>query len=534
MPISYDDKRVIRPGSKKEYTPELIKEIMKCAQDVKYFARNYYTIVHPTKGEMIIDLFDFQERMLDLFQKNRFSCVIASRQIGKTTCSCIFLLWFAIFNENKTIAILANKQRTAVSIIDDMKKAYEMLPAFIKPGVEEYNNLNISFDNGTKVFASATTEDALRGESVSLLFCDEFSFVPQNIAQKFWNSNFPTLSQGGNAILVSTPNGAAGLFYDIYKGAEAGTSPFKPFKVNWWEFPGRDEKWKEDMVNSIGKIAFSQEYGCSFTGSTVTLIDGDTLAKLKGEEPPYTPTPFYSIWKKYVPGRVYGFGIDTAQGAGSDYSVINIFDITNFPSTGKYEQVALYRRNDQNIFNFAKDVLDLAHKWGDPVIICENNETGLGNILCNQLYMEDGYERVYYDVESGKYGITANSKTKKLATTYFKEDLEKGNCIIMSKIEISELGFFEEKEGSHGTFAARKGRGFNDDTVAASYWFSYLLKSRWFEDMIDEIYTNPGNKIVQEVKDEERLNEETLDTFNNIFTSDHDSGGDDFEKELWR
>lgn len=275
-------------------------------------------------------------------------------------------------------------------------------------------------------------------------------------------------------------------------------------------------------------------HNCSFTGSTVTLIDGDSLAKLKGEDPPYTPTPFYSIWKKYVVGRVYGFGIDTAQGAGSDYSVISIFDITNFLSTGKYEQVALYRRNDQNIFNFTKDVLELAKKWGEPVIICENNETGLGNILCNQLYMEDGYERVYYDIDSGKYGITANSKTKKLATTYFKEDVESGNCIIISKIEINELGFFEEKEGSHGTFAARKGRGFNDDTVAASYWFSFLLRSRWFEDISDEIYTNPGNRIVTEVKDEEKLNEETLDTFNNIFTSDTDHSGDDFEKELWR
>lgn len=271
MPIQYDDKYLIRPGSKKEYTPEMVSEIIKCSKDVKYFASHYYTIIHPTKGQMIITLFDFQERMLDAFQKNRFNVVLSSRQIGKSTCSCIYMLWFAIFNENKTIAILANKQRTAVSLMDDIKKAYEMLPPWLKPGIEEYNNLNITFDNGTKIFASATTEDALRGESISLLFLDEAAFVPQNIIEKFWNSNFPTLSQGGNAILVSTPNGAAGLFYRTYKDAENNQSPFKPFKVNWWEFPGRDEKWKEEMIAAIGKISFQAEYGCVLGDSLINI-----------------------------------------------------------------------------------------------------------------------------------------------------------------------------------------------------------------------------------------------------------------------
>lgn len=172
MPIKYDDIYLIRPGTKKEFTSEMVQEIVKCSQDIKYFAKKYYTIVHPVKGEQLISLFPFQERMLDAFQHNRFNIVLSARQIGKTTCTCIYLLWFAIFqSETKTIAILANKQRTAVSIIDDIKKAYERLPPWIKPGIKEYNTLNITFENGTKIFASATTEDALRGETVSLLFC---------------------------------------------------------------------------------------------------------------------------------------------------------------------------------------------------------------------------------------------------------------------------------------------------------------------------------------------------------------------------
>lgn len=364
--------------------------------------------------------------------------------------------------------------------------------------------------------------------------CDEFAFVPQNIAEPFWRSNFPTLSNGGAAILVSTPNGAAGKFYEIYKEADAKQSPFVPFKVNWHEFPGRDEKWKEDMIASIGKVAFAQEYNCSFTGSSVTLIDGDILSRLSGDEPPHIPAPHYMIWKKFVPGRVYAFGIDTAHGGGNDYSVINIYDITTYPIDGKYEQVAMYRRNDINIFAFEKETLELTKKWGQPIVICESNEMGLGNVLCEQLYMEDGYERMYYDMETGKGGIQANVKTKKLATTYFKDDVEKGKCKIHSKIQLSEMGIFEEQESSPGTFKARKGRGFNDDTVTSSYWMSYLLKSKWFEDMTDEIYKDPISRQTAIPKDGEKIDEEQLETFNSIFTSDLDGAGDDWEKELWK
>jgi hypothetical protein len=453
-----------------------------------------------------------------------------------TTCTCIYLLWYALFNSKKEIAILANKQNTAVDILDDIKKGYEMLPAWMKPGIQVYNKLDIIFENGTKIFAAATSEDSLRGHSCSKIFLDEFAHITSNITDKFWPSTLPVISTGGSIIVVSTPNGATGKFYELYKEAESGKNGFKSFTINWDEVPGRDEAWKETMIKQMGKLAFYQEFANSFTGSSMTLIEGDVLARMKTREveAPYQPDRFYSIWKKYVPGRVYAFGIDTAQGAGSDYSVVMIFDITTYPIDQKYELVAMYRRNDANIFNFTKEVLHLTSVWGEPVIICENNETGLGNILCTQLYMEDGYERVYYDMESGKYGITANSKTKKLATTYFKEDVESNRCNIHSKVVINELGMFEEREGAHGMFAARKGRGFNDDTVAGCYWLSYLLKSRWFEDMVDEIYKDPGQRMTSLIKDEEKMDEEQLDTFNHVFGQNHDDTDDEFRKELWR
>jgi hypothetical protein len=455
-----------------------------------------------------------------------------------TTTSCIYLLWYAIFNSKKEIAILANKQSIAIDILDDIKKGYEMLPAWMKPGIVTYNNKDIVFENGTKIFASATTENSLRGHSCSVIFLDEFSHIHANVTEKFWPSTLPVISTGGSIIVVSTPNGASGKFYELYKEAEAGTNGFKPFTINWDDVPGRDEAWRETMMSQMGsKVKFNQEFCNSFTGSTQTLINGDKLGdmKLKESNPLFIITDFYHLWKKYDQTHVYAFGIDSAQGAGSDFSVITIWDITDYPISGKYELVGLYRRNDMNIFNFAKEVLELAKKWGNPIINCETNETGLGNILVNQLYFQDGYERIFYDAVREKWGVLSSEKTKKLATTYFKEDVEKGLCTITSQTVISELGIFEEKSGHNGTFAARKGKGFHDDTVAACYWTSYMLKSPWFlDDMMKELYSkNIPTNIIKEETDVEKLAEQELNTWNSLFGQVVDPEAN-WEKELWR
>ena len=209
-----------------------------------------------------------------------------------TTTSCIYLLWSAIFNEHCNIAVLANKQKNAIEILDDIRKAYEGLPPFMKPGITEYNNTKIEFENGSAIFGSATSENALRGFSAKILFCDEFAFVPKNIADKFWKSNFPIIGNTGQVILVSTPNGPAGLFYEIWQSANKkdGGYPFAPFKVEWWEVPGRDEKFKQDMIASLGTVGWKSEFECLGINTVVTirnkktkLIETVTLGELYGK-----------------------------------------------------------------------------------------------------------------------------------------------------------------------------------------------------------------------------------------------------------
>lgn len=279
MPIKHDDERVIKPNIIRNLTSEQLVEIIKCKRDVKYFANNYYKVVSNEKGEHIIKLREFQLRLLDHFVDNRHVIICAGRQCGKTTSSCIYLLWMALFNEHCPIAVLANKQKNAIEIIDDIKKAYEGVPRFMKPGVLQYNATMIEFENGSKVFGAATSENALRGFSAKILFCDEFAFVPKNIAEKFWKSNFPIIGNSGKVILVSTPNGASGLYYDIWQSANKkdGNYPFASFKVEWWEVPGRDEVFKRDMIAALGVVGWKQEYECLSINTKVVVRDIITL-----------------------------------------------------------------------------------------------------------------------------------------------------------------------------------------------------------------------------------------------------------------
>lgn len=518
MPIKYDEERLIRPGLTRALTHDQLVEILKCKRDIKYFANNYYKVVSNEKGEHVIQLREFQQRLLDHFVSNKHVIVMSGRQSGKTTCSCIYLLWMALFNEHCPIAVLANKQKNAIEIIDDIKKAYEGVPSFMKPGTLQYNSTMVEFENGSKVFGAATSENALRGFSAKILFCDEFAFVPKNIADKFWKSNFPIIGNSGKIILVSTPNGAAGLYYDIWQSAnkEDGNYPFSPFKVDWWEVPGRDEKFKRDTIASLGIVGWKQEYECSFEGSSKTLLNGETLERLSKtvRDPKRKESEYFSVWEDPKPGRVYAAGVDVGSGSGSDNSVIEIFDVTDLYTQGYYNLVALYKRNNINVFDFSATVELIAKRYNYAAVICENNGIGLGGILLQDLYMEKGYENIYYDYENQTLGVNANAQTKPMATTQFKEDVEADICKLCSQTLLVELRIYEEGN-KPGKFSAKRGSGNLDDQVAAGYWVSFLLKSRWWDDNKNDFYSKIINQ--QTVREEEKQDEEDLEKFKSLF-----------------
>ena len=107
-----------------DYTKEEIQEIKRCATDIVYFANNYCTVM-TDKGLQTITLRPYQENMLRQFQAERFNICLASRQVGKTICSSIFIAWYVLFNFDKNALILSNKGATTREIIDKGKTILE-------------------------------------------------------------------------------------------------------------------------------------------------------------------------------------------------------------------------------------------------------------------------------------------------------------------------------------------------------------------------------------------------------------------------
>ena len=106
-----------RQGVEVSWTPELLQEYIKCSQDVIYFCRTYVKIVNVDEGLIPFDMYDYQEEMIESMAENRYTIITTARQVGKSTVTCAFILWYIIFHSDKTVALLANKGDTAREIL---------------------------------------------------------------------------------------------------------------------------------------------------------------------------------------------------------------------------------------------------------------------------------------------------------------------------------------------------------------------------------------------------------------------------------
>jgi len=141
-----------------------------------------------------------------------------------------YALWYSLFNADKVVGIVSNKESSAIDFLSRIKIMYEELPDWLKCGVVEYNKKTIIFENGTIIVAGATSKNAFRGKTANIIISDELAFVEGDKAEDFYMSNYPTISVSkyGKFIAISTPNGIGGLFYELYTGAEKKRNEFVP------------------------------------------------------------------------------------------------------------------------------------------------------------------------------------------------------------------------------------------------------------------------------------------------------------------
>ena len=457
--------------SEQQNIKEIIKqEYIKCAQDPVYFMRKYYWIQHPQRGRIQFNLYPFQVGVLNQFQKNKYSIVNKSRQLGISTLVSAYSLWLMLFQKDKNVLCIATKQETAKNMVTKVKFAYDNLPSWLQIKAVENNKLSLKLVNGSQIKAIGATGDAGRSEAVSLLLLDEAAFI-EGIDEIFASAQ-QTLATGGQCIAISTPFGTGNWFHKTFIGGEEGKNGFVSLKLPWSVHPERSQVWRDEQDAVLGPRNAAQECDCDFSTSGDTVIEPDILNWYiqTYQVDPITKSGFDgNLWHWEYPDytRNYMVVADVARGDGKDYSACHVIDI----ETSK--QVAEYK-GQIGTRDYGHLLVTLSTEYNNALLVIENANIGWDTI---QTAIDRGYANLYYSSKSDTAnisqdnffsrnennlvpGFTTSLKTRPLVIGKLESYMRDRAIIIQSRRTLEELRTFIWKNGK-----AQAADGYNDDLV---------------------------------------------------------------------
>jgi hypothetical protein len=493
---SYRDNPLLKKvGVEHQYTEEQVQEYIKCSKDPVYFCMNYIKIVNVDEGLINFNMWDFQKEMLELFKDNRFVITKCPRQVGKTTTTVGYLLWATIFTDSQNVAVLANKGSLARDILAKYQLAYENLPQWLQQGVVTWNKGNVELENGSKVIAASTSSSAIRGGSFNIVFLDEFAFVPNNIANEFFNSVYPVISSGKSSkiIIVSTPNGM-NLFYKLWMDSIEGRNNYKNFEIHWSMVPGRDEVWKEETIRNTSYRQFQQEFETEFLGSSNTLISGYKLQQLRYIDPigehdkmKIYEYPIKEDGEENKSDHLYAICVDVSEGKNLDSSAFSVIDISATP----YKQVATYNSSSISPILFPTVIVNAAKLYNDAYILVEiNNNPQVADYIHTDLEYENLLKvftgnKKPQQLSAGfargiQMGLKMSPQVKQVGCSNLKTLIEGDKLLINDFDTYSELTTFEQHKTS---FAAAEGA--NDDMAMTLVIFAWAATQKYFKEIVN-------------------------------------------------
>lgn len=473
------------------YTPAQIREYARCRQDIFYFAEKYYKTRNATSGGIDnIKLYAYQKKILSYFvnpPKGKQNIIIMQpRQSGKTTVVSLYILHFLLFNADKTAMILAQVERTALEIMEKIKKAYELLPKWLQQGVclDGWNKKSIKLENGCRAFCSSTSGVSSAGFTIDLLYLDEFALISDNMSRSFWASVYPTVAAVPNSkiVITSTPRGL-NLFHDIWKKATSGQNNFFAYRVQWNEPPAdggrrRDEEWLAEQYATLGHQHVQSEFLCNFIGSSNTLVDASRLERTLPKNPIHSYyNGLMSVYEHPRRGAKYIIGVDPATGTGNDFSAVQVL---RYEAINRVYQVATYRYDAIAPYDFAKVVIAISTLYNNCPIMAERNN-GCGEVFCNALYYDYECERLI-NCEKGGLGVLSTSKTKFSACMTLRKYFDNGWVELNDTTTISELSRYEEIKTN--IFSGPESD--HDDMVTSLYWALYYFTIPEFDGEVSE------------------------------------------------
>lgn len=439
-----------------------------------------------------------------------------------TTTSAIFLLHYILFNVDKNALVLGNKRKTAVEILDKIKKIFYEIPYFLKPGVLKWNESEIVFDNGCRCMAEATTINSGISFTFHCVLADEFAHIAPNILNKFYNNLFPTITAGKARFIISSTQNGFNLFQQLYTAAEAGENDYGAFRTDWWEVPEwnpdtrtwdvRDEAWRLKQIANYGsEEAFEAQFGTRFMVTANALIDSKILSKNMRDAVKFVPKhilvrhdgcflwhPDYEPNERLIHDAIV-ITIDLAEGIGRDYT---IFNISRYVGDDKLETIGYFKTNKISLYECALTLCSLIslHINQDKCIISLERNT-YGTLFYKYVHENIDEYGIYDDIflrysktisndDVYEVGVQMSSRTKPVYCSLFKSDYENG------VIENKSLEFIHQLENfvdvkSNGSFSAIVG---HDDLVMAQVQMSAVKGTPRYKSFIEEVKMQYGHR----------------------------------------
>lgn len=491
LDYSPDEKLIKRPMDDSPLTKEQEEEWIRCALDKYYFFEKYVKI-QTDEGKKPFKARDYQKRMLDAADENRFVVCLIGRQSGKTQAFACDILHDIIFKEDFQIGLGSYKLSAVLDFMDRIRYAYENLPWWLKPPVVVYNKFSIKLFNNSSIFANVFSETFGRGKSLNRIILDELAFCDAELSNTMMGSLIPSISASGENSqtklnIFSTPNGTQGSFYQIWSEALTGKSNFYPVSVKYEEIPGRTKAFEEMIMKTPGmtKDKFDQEFLCMFLSSSGTLVNSRFVESLVSTPIVHSIGDF-DIFVESIAGRKLAVSCDPAEGVGEDSSAIQVFDIETFEQVGEYANNMV---NQSQLVTHMVRIIKYLYENGAREIYYSYESNGIGSgmgLLFENISDPDFQKATMISDQNrlakGKTGMSTTNRSKLEACGQLKDLMEMGKIKVNSQSLINEFKTFIKKGAS---FEAQSGN--HDDRVSATILFVRMLyELRNYEDTVDK------------------------------------------------